>query len=185
MILKRLLLLLIGMTFLAACNGTVLTRTDFDSFYDPTLPAYIAQSGYFPAEIYGAPFGQKGHDEILSHLALPARYTQVPFKDVRGTNTGELGRLVLVFNPAQVPSARAPCQNADGIKLASGDGERINVRLAFCFGDAMVSETSLSAPWPAGVMDPSLHRYLAHAIYEVFPYRNPNGADCEGSKGVC
>ena len=182
MILRRAFSLLFGITFLTACaGGTVLTRTDYDSFYDPALLQYIALPGYFPAEIYGAPFGKKGHDEILARLALPAYFTQVPFKDVRGKNDGDRGRLVLVFNPVRVPTARAPCQNPGAIKLESGGGERMKVRLAFCYGDEMVSETSLSAPWPASATDPSLHRSLAQAIYELFPSYNPNSPHCDGA----
>ena len=186
MILRHTFSLLFCFTLLAACgNGTVLTRTDYDIFYDPTLPQYVAQSGYFPTEIYGAPFGQKGHDEILNRLALPARYTQVPFKDVRGKNGGDRARLVMVFNPARVPSARAPCQDPGAIKLASGGGERMRVRLTFCYEGDMVSETSLSAAWPANATAPSLHRSLSHATYELFPSRNPNGPACDGGLPRC
>jgi len=161
------------------------SHSNYTAFYSPSLVSYVVQSGFFPLELYGAPFGAEANNIIVEDLRMPAYYRNAPLKLASDLDQAQNGRLVLVMDAEKLVNVNVPCIDPKGIALRQAKNEKLVVQATFCYQDEMVSRTVLTMDRPAGPSEPEFRQAMKFMMEYLFPPFLPNGPGCGAASPRC
>lgn len=166
---------------LGACAGGVVTGEYHSAFYTPELTAYTVRNGVMPTAVYGTAWDKAGLADLLAALELPAGHPPARLAMTPAAQAGELGRVVLVFDPApEAADGTDACRlkAGDTVPSAASDG-RTRVLVAFCHGTGLAAESMASVPRAGGPTDPVLVAGINGALQRTLRTDDPNkSSDC-------
>jgi len=173
------------LTVACAGDGNRITYTEHSNFYSPQLVQYVSNKGYFPLTMHGAPFGPEGNGKIAQNLRLPGYYKSVPFKEVSGQSSDDLGRLVLLMDAGGIVNGSKLCHDLDKLALNGNQGEKLQIQASFCYQDEMVSHAVLTTLRPKSADDPDFQRGMRQLTEDLFRTQLPEGPGCSAAGGSC
>lgn len=161
---------------LSACAGGTVTGEYHTPFYTPELTAYTIRNGVMPTAVYGAPWPAAELSGLLAALELPAGHPNARFAMTQAAQEGDLGRVVLVFDPA--PTA---ADGSDACRMMAGDDIPVSrdagqtrVVVAFCYGNEVASESVARVPAASSATDQALISGLNGALARTLRTDDPN-----------
>lgn len=182
---RRWLIAMLAPLALAGCGGSTFTGEYYSSFYQPELVGHSSRNGAMPTAVYGSPFDAAGTQALLDALRLPAGHPPARLAMTPAAQRGELGRLVMVFDPAPIAADGAKaCRLGAGAAppqaIAAG---RTRVLLAFCHGRGLASEGEVTVPNASPPTIPALAEGINLGLIRLLPVTDPNqdrgcGAPC-------
>lgn len=161
---------------LSACGGNTVTGEYHSAFYTPELTAHTIRNGVMPTAVYGAPYDEAALGDLLAALELPAGHPSARLAMTQAARDGDLGRVVLVFDPAPtVADGTDACRMMAGDKIPTvTGGGRTLVLVAFCHGDELASESTATVPRAKGPSDPMLVAGINDALIRTLRTDDPN-----------
>ncbi|MEQ9638610.1 MAG: hypothetical protein RIM84_01175 [Alphaproteobacteria bacterium] len=174
---------------LSGCQsgGGTLYGENYQAFYSPSLVNYAAREGYMPVAVYGHPFGPNSGEQVASNLRMPGGHVQVPFAATPKAQSGEDGRVVLLFAGAgPAPGGDTLCRMTHDTPPAAARGGKLSVMAAFCHGDGLASEVELVTARPGSPADPAFKNAMQVMLSRLLPTHDPNrDSDCPSALTGC